>query len=271
MKSYKPLRIQAFFLSFYKEKLVGGLTEFRSLLDATGLPYEIHFIDNGGNGVPTGGAAVRYVAGDNSNWEFSGWDAALGTLTEIRDEDLFVFCNDTFCFHRKWDLVSRNRFVNSFLRLADFGGAGIAGEVNSFRRWFTLGEIRMDRWVSTYLFALPGGLLKKMGGKLCLDTAMFDRLVLGVSEGKIDWGQDMDPILASHVDSWMFPKNSELGWYNSYRASAEMKLRKIKAILNEKWITACSEGCGGRLFDARASAFTRLRRRFNSLLIRGVR
>jgi hypothetical protein len=268
MNNYVPHRIHAFFLSFYKEKLVDGLKEFTSLLDATGLPYEIYFIDNGENGVPEDGAVAKYVAGDNSSWEFSGWDAALDSLPEIRDEDLFVFCNDTFCFHRKWDLDSRDRFVNSFLRLVDFGGAGIAGEVNSFRRRFALGGVRMNRWVSTYLFALPGGLLNKMGGKLCVDEAMFDRLVLGVSEGKIHWGQDIDPILASHLDSWMFPKNRKRGWYNSYRTSTETKFGKIKAILNEKWVTACSESYGGRLFDARASAFARLRYRLNRILAR---
>jgi hypothetical protein len=93
----KP-RIHAFFLSFYEKNAELGLSEFISLIRSIGGEFDIYFIDNGKNRAVSLPEFVRYVKGDNFGWEISGWDAGIRHAGAVKDEDLYIFCNDTFCF-----------------------------------------------------------------------------------------------------------------------------------------------------------------------------
>ncbi|SDR24262.1 hypothetical protein SAMN05443245_3855 [Paraburkholderia fungorum] len=237
----------AFFLGFYKDNVRHGLSEFISLMRRVTPDFELYFIDNGRNGPDSLPGAVRYIEGDNSRWEFSGWDAGMHHAGGGDDRDVYIFCNDTFCFNRDWSAAESARFVKAFRKLARIDGPALSGEFNSFDKRFTLNGVQLSGWVSTYLFGMSGTLLKTMGSRLTVPDDVLNQLFLTIQDQKIVWGEDIDPILSAHISRWMFPKDAGAGWYKSSGASDELKINKVRAILNEKYLTACCIRLGGKL------------------------
>lgn len=252
----KP-RIRAFFLSYYRDKAEHGLAQFMSLLGFVGGEPEIYFIDNGGNGPVSLPASVRYVEGDNSRWEFSGWDAGIRQARAISDDDLCIFCNDTFCFHREWSDFERARFVRCFEKLRNVRKPGLAGEFCSFNEDFDLNGACLRGWVSTYLFGMTGTLLNLMESKLTLPEQTLNQLFVTIKNNRIVWGKEMDPSLAAHISNWLFPAAGAVGWYQSANASDELKVGKVRAILNEKYIASCCARHRGSIVQTNPTLFMR--------------
>lgn len=238
-------RMYGLFVSYYEDHFRRAFEGFERFVCSLGSNCALTVIcNNPSNRLP--GA----VAGDNTNWEFSGWDAGLATLGDFGQHDLLVFCNDTFTNHRPWGWSDRRRFADAFARLAASGRQGMCGEVHGYKQPFEILGLSCDRWVSTYLFALTGGLVNRLGRRLSLGEDVLARIAPGIGEAGIVWGDGISDGLKKHLDEWVFPYKAGTGWYKAASASEETKLRKVKTVLNEKYLAAWCVANGGVMMNA---------------------
>lgn len=235
------------FYDYYSEKAV---REFKYLLERVDPDYRLIIVDNHGGIANVGEKVIR---GNNINWEFSGWDTGLSTLSTINDSDVFIFCNDTFCHHNTWNASIRERFCKVFRSLVknnkQKSSAILSGTTDSVWKGFSLSEKKFNYWVSSYLFLMTGSLLNKMGGRLCIEEEILNRYISMDSENNLVWGSEVSFSLQSHLTRWLFEDGEDVGWYNKRNISFEKKIRKVKAIFNEKYLTANCLFCGGRVIE----------------------
>ncbi|NBA98228.1 hypothetical protein [Pseudomonas sp. R5(2019)] len=257
------MKIYAIFLSFYKDYEESGINEFTSLVESLGLEYELFIVSNR---IDNSLSQNNFILGDNSNWEFSGWDKGIAKISSFADEDIFIFCNDTFCFHRQWGVAERRRFLKAFTRLINSGEQGMSGEVNNVNKTFNLFGHSTDRWISTYLFAMTGGLLKKNKNKLSLPESQLENAVISADQDKAVWGVGVCETLTAHIQDWLYPDSINSGWYKAKDAPPAIKLRKAKTILNEKYLSAFCTSFNGMLFPANSNLLFRAFKRLQNIL-----
>lgn len=230
-----------------------ALEKFFDIVGRLGKEYEVVAINNANPGVwVTEHKKYAEIGGDNRVREFSGWDRGIQYIksrTSIREEDFFVFGNDTFCSHRDWHAVIKRRFIKSVKKLRAQEGAGICGEVNSFGESFELIGLRADNWVSTYLFGATGSYLMNSDYRLSLTERELSLMVQDIKKGQVIWKDVVDPNLQAHIQQWLFPTEGAEGWYGAEAESDEIKLQKLRAILNEKYISAKCYNLKGSVVD----------------------
>ena len=201
------------------------------------------------------------IGGDNRVREFTGWDRGIQYIAAhraIREEDFFVFANDTFCFHREWHASSARRFIRAVAGLQARGGEGMCGEVNGFGKGFQLLGMDADRWISTYLFGATGSYIINSGCRLSLGERELSSLVRGIVDDRILWGEAVDRNLQEHLQAWLFPPPDDSGWHGAKGKDNEAKLQKLRAILNEKYLSAACRKRGGIMMDSGAPRWLRL-------------
>lgn len=193
-------------------------------------------------------ANIGEVSGDNTNWEFSGWDKGLSTLN-IKDDDVVVFANDTFLCNRSWGRFDQLRFNRSIKKLIGGDDWGICGEVHKFTGVFQLFGQRSDRWVCTYLFALSGGVINELKN-ICLSETSLSMAIITVENRKILWGDEVSQNLQERLQRWLYPPRGVLGWKKENCSTDTVLIRKAKTILNEKWLSAYCLSNGFIIIDA---------------------
>jgi hypothetical protein len=227
--------VYGIYLSYYQNYTKESLKEFRLVLSLVDKNHKLILVNNG-NMLIESGSNIVVVKGDNKNWEFSGWDRGLKWIKEINENDYIIFANDTFCQHRIWSIVEKTLFSRAFRKQIKKNITGIAGDVNTFGESFSIMKSSSTNWVSTYLFGMNGKMLMKLGGRLSINEYELDKLIEINSKGAIQWGSEISKNLSTYIEKWMDPDNVN-GWYKA-NCSAETKERKIKAILNEKYLSA---------------------------------
>jgi hypothetical protein len=235
--------IRAVYLCYYPEKAERGLRELRRLLENLGHAYTLTVVNN--SNATLHGAAIR---GDNTNWEFTGWDRGIAAVGQWRKDDCFVFANDTFNAHRPWNFLHRWCFEREIKRFIEAKASGLCGhwdEPGLAANDFSIMGIPLRGWISTYLFAMSGDLLARLGGHLSLPEEVLDAMVAGIDDGRIVWGDTTltGDGLRAHLQEWMF--GHTWSWQKSGASDERTKLRKIKTILNEKHISAVCIAQGG--------------------------
>ncbi len=241
------MKIYAIFLSYYEKYQATGIEKFTQLLNTLDYPSSLIVVSNGAEFKLNN---INSIPGNNTNWEFSGWDKGLEKISNFNDDDIFIFCNDTFCFHREWGAREQNRFSKAFLKLLDSNAQGICGEVNSVNQNFQIFGHNTDHWVSTYLFALTGGILRKNNYRLSIPEKTLEMALVTADEHRVTWGCGVSPNLTMHIQNWLYPAKIDSGWYNAQAAAPALKLRKAKTILNEKYLSALCKSTGGIFISA---------------------
>lgn len=188
-------------------------------------------------------------SGDNSLWEFSGWDYGWKLVSaEYRPspKDMVMFANDTF-FRRNYS-VGGVSYLDAFDKknLVDFdAGYGAIGYLDDFPREVELLGIRYISWIRSNIFFLSCELVASLG-KLSFpldnddifsdDPELFWKETALISE---NW--------RAYISSWLFrrfsPKYPEyrLHWLKATEPNNEnIEFFKIKAkcILSEHYLSA---------------------------------
>lgn len=242
------------FLSYYKDYQLSSIKQFKSFLDSLCVDYEIIVINNGGvfAGTKLIDSKFILVQGDNTNWEFSGWDRGISAIPHIDEKDSFIFCNDTFCQHNSWGWLTRQEFKLSFRKLCVRNYHNpylcMSGTSDSFNKEFSVLNFAAKKWFSTYLFFMSASLLLRIK-KLSLEESILSDMVELDHSGHIVWGDTVSNDLKQHLSNWIYPLGGKRGWYNSASAGNELKLRKLKTILNEKYISAFSSSIGSDMVE----------------------
>jgi len=239
--------IYGILLVFNDDYRVSAIDAFQQFMDKFGSGCKIIIINNNLDNVSNG-----EVPGDNTNWEFSGWDKGI-SLLQIKDDDVVVFANDTFQYHRSWGLFDQLRFERSIKKLLIDKEQGICGEVHKFSDYYEVLGRTSDRWVCTYLFALTGGVINKIE-KISLNESVLSEAIINIVNDKIIWGGGVSMNMQSRIQKWLYPARGVLGWRKESASNDLIKLRKAKTILNEKWISAYCLSNDFKIIDAGPNA-----------------
>lgn len=247
-------------LIFYDKYYERSLIEIFKLAESITNNYEIIVVDNGSN--KNNYENVVFLKGDNSYYEFSGWDVALNYLREKKDVEKanFIFANDTFCFHREWNKKLMHKFSKKFLEFMENNDKGIVGEVNSFYEDYVIdGQVNKE-WVSTYMFMLSSEYICDNDFKFNRMPIFWNSNVLSINENEVVFKENFDKKLSKHLNLWLFPVSSKFGWYNAGSSKLTQKQKKLESILNEKELSSFVVKKGGEIFNINAGFFCNLKK-----------
>ncbi len=247
---------------------INGFNRFKNFLQSIDSAAEFIVVCNGKVFDLMNYRYKNVIQGSNEAREFSGWECGL-KHAEASGMDLskyiVIFANDTFCHHNNFGIFSRYAFRKSFGKMTvDSKCHAISGEVWPFNSVFEVDGVESDCWVATYLFALPGATLMKIGGMH--PTLPFDRFYSN-DENKLTYSELLSSNLANHLDRW-FSDRSSASWKNKANldtSSTENFKGKANSIICEKYISAKVKSVGGVIIDVFNNKWIRLLRRFETL------
>lgn len=247
--------INVIFVSYYRKYLERSLFELVELCLSLKKPVKIILVNNSNLQIEQDFISqynhkmveLEVIQGTNYLWEFSGWKEGLDFINIISPEDYFIFANDTFCHHRKWGELEKYYFRNAFDRHFKNMLEGITGNVNTFGGYFEIEDLRAESWVSTYLFGIDGKTLKLSIHNIFLDASKLSELAFYKMD-LLNFSSHISMPLTSHVNEWMFPKSVAKGWYNANLVPQDIVLKKVWAILNEKYLSAYIHTQGNELY-----------------------
>lgn len=267
-------RLVGILLLYYPAYAEEAIRRFTAVLNAISATNVLVIVKNQSFDLPVPIAhagAVHLIDGDNSLREFSGWQVGLDYCrqhTILQKDAVLVLANDTFCHHNKFGPVTQLTFVRSFKRLVQKPDQlAMCGEIFGSTATFSIADLTYSHWVSSYLFAITGPLVDKLGQlappfdlNLCFtQQAEPERFMMGPVSAN----------LARHTAAWLFGLGSSTRWKGSKPLSALNQpqfIGKAKSILCEMYLSANVESVGGTLVSVFDSSFVRQLRRLERLL-----
>ncbi len=227
------MNVYGVFVSFYPNYAIDSFQRFERLLKRLNPSPNTIIACSVDSPLAKQKNAIVY---SNTHWEFSGWQEGLDHLSSthtIEDDDLIVFANDTFCRHRHFGWLDEIGFTLAFKSIAKALDQAIAGDLCTWKEVISLPGLQNNQWISTYLFAMRYQTLKLLNG-LHYSEGEINEIILELNDSQIKFCPQIDPQFSRYINGWLYPTEPGRGWPKSYGASAELKLGKIKAILNEK-------------------------------------
>ncbi|WP_241647872.1 hypothetical protein [Rosenbergiella metrosideri] len=255
--------IYGIILVYYPKYYLRAISEFKNFLNSISMDNKIIIVTNNQKLFKVGYEDEIWVMGNNINWDFSGWDSGAETISDkLQEKDSIIFANDTFCHHNPWGKFEKLSAALTFkynYKLNKLTPKPIlSGHVLTFDQNFDILGNKSNVWVSTYLFMVSFKLFEILDKKISIEEKLLSQSVnYSNSDQSLKW-ENISPNLQEHINEWMFPKNIRNGWYNNDCDDIQIKIRKIKTIINEKYIAAKCSSAGGRVIEF--DFFRRLKR-----------
>jgi hypothetical protein len=158
------------------------LARFREQWTASGCEVSLLMVDNArASGVDSysghGWSEIRVIAGDNSNREFTGWDAGIADLLSRGPEpDVWLFTNDTIATHHGWNTSRMRRFCKEAVFMAPYQAPWLLGEITDTAKpdMTPIGPVL--QWLPTYAFVMNARLRQALG-TISPDKAVLDAVL----------------------------------------------------------------------------------------------
>ena len=178
------------------------------------------------------GLSVRWeiVEGSNSLGEFSAWQEGLDLLGS--DGLPVAFLNDSASTHRVFSRFRRRAFVDA---VRSARGACHVGFIDRASGQFSVAGKPLDRWVSTYCFALTAEAIERLEQRLTVSKTV-DACVPG-GEVEASFFDRLSPDLTRHMQALLFGG----GWYASAPLTSENSGSfrfKARCVIAEKLLAA---------------------------------
>ena len=173
---------------------------------------------------------VHILSGDNTNWEFSGWQKGLTYVKENIDCDLILFINDSLRSYRYKMLEMPclgEMFKSCVKRNLLLGKVDSTGRGN-----FGFLGYNLNAWVCTNVFAGS----REVFAECQVDNSyLFDIDSIVKDVDKFLKNDQLGEDLRNHIYSWL-----SYSWHSKFNVRENLGLfkNKTKAILNEKLLTA---------------------------------
>lgn len=260
--------IIAFYLTFGNRNDKVSRSKLENLLKQIKKDYFLIVIDNSPNATESRLNNQIHISGSNKNWEFGGWQEGIETAkSELDIENItgVIFCNDTFCTHRKFEILDQLYF--SFLCLVSrFLPLKLAvAEISTLSETLTVEKRTSNKWLASYLIFLNKSALNAIDWRVQLDN--YDNYIS--SNTHTIFSTVVDTGLADYITSWLTDTNSENRWYNAQRITEKnvnfMKLKGLQ-ILQEKYLHAIMCEKGITILDYRNNYLRRIMRRLIRIL-----
>lgn len=233
-------------LVYYTEFYQNAIKEFDILLKSIDKESKLIIVSNNEN-IPE-----NYIRGNNLNWEFTGWDEGLKYIQTLEDEDSVIFANDTFMYNNPYGKLKsffiRNIFKYSYFLNKSKPQILMSGSTCGLKDSYTIKNTKADYWVSTYLFFMSGKLINKLDKKISLEESLFESVV-ALKDKKLIFNH-VSENMQIHLQEWLYPtKDVKKAWYKALNVSDEVKLRKVKTIINEKYLSSYCISSNGKIID----------------------
>jgi len=244
------VKIIVLFLIYGEEHYYSGLQEIKKIIDRM-FPKNIKtflIIDNSNTIEESLKGENHIIHGDNSFYEFSGWDKGYDYANKhlpTDDNTLFLFVNDTF--HRRGYADGENFldiFDSNIIKDKDIFNSAI-GYLDDFPKEVILDNIVYRQWIRSNIFFLPYKIIQQC---YPLTFPFPEEQIFSYEEG-IFWSQSnlISENWKAYIDSWLFGlKNQKypeysLNWLKSEPLTLQNKeffRRKAITILSEHYLTA---------------------------------
>lgn len=257
----------------HRELSMALIARFRAELQRPGDRIGLVIVDNASSTESRysghGFENVRVLPGDNSNREFSGWDAGVqAELARSGEADIWIFTNDTVARHHGWSDRRAARFGQEIERLGSYSAPWILGEVHDFQRAKQTPLGPQLEYIVTYGFALNASLRRALG-TISPGNDLLDSLVHDSYEPEHRLLRDcVDADFAENRLIWLIGDAEDLagkqkkfgwaeGWHSRAGLSAETfdDLRmKVRCVLSETLLSVRAQQLGAMIrspYDAR--------------------
>ena len=188
------------------------------------------------------------ISGDNSAWEFSGWQRGLDwARAQGIKHDRVIFINDAFL---KDSLAGRNlAYFRSMLNPVTLDGTvgGVFGKIDFGASGNRIGIIACVSWVRSIAFCVDSQLLAGLSivgvdpslASSCFESAWSGSLLRDTAP--------ISPVLRSRLVAWLTQHWSRAGAIDAQ--SWAFFRGKATAILNERLLAASLADAGAIFFD----------------------
>lgn len=257
-----PDKIAVIFLVYGDKHISSGIGCIQSILSRMfkNVAIEYLVVDNS---LPVGFVRKKknyeYIGGDNSLWEFSGWDLGYTYLKQkgvFTDTTLVLFANDTF--HRRaykngGDFLSV--FDKDIVQDKDVLRSAI-GYMDDFPTNVSLNGISYNSWIRSNIFFLPYNIVEIL---YPLSITIDERIIFSFDLDKF-WS-DTDFISdnwKAYISSWLFGIENKkfpeyrLHWIKSEPLTSENHdffRKKALCILSEHYLSARIHDLGIQIID----------------------
>jgi hypothetical protein len=201
------------------------------------------------------------IPGDNTCFEFSGWQKGLDFIRGMHSpspSDICVLLNDTV--HRRNYATGGNRFFDDFVIRNESSSWPLrwaAGYLDDFPAPTTVNGLEFSTWIRSNFVVFNWACLDLIT-PLVFPRTENDLFVDNVSEGFWRDGAPLSENWKAYISSWMFgaedPRFPEyrLKWIRAQKLSEDNRddfRKKAICILSEHYLTARLQKNGVEIFD----------------------
>jgi hypothetical protein len=245
--------------SQYRHQSIDVLAKMWRHLRRKGDVVSLAIVDNSTSSVKShlqvvGFESTFFIGGDNSNYEFSGWDVGISATRDAGVcPDVWIFSNDTVNRNHGWGSKRIENYVHEQSKLHDHTGPWMFGEVINLPCSLITPLGPQLEFVSSYLFAMNERLCKGLH-TLSPANEDLDALVLDRYSPGCGLFRDLvDPAYSAYISRWLIPNETatfEISTYKWYRAaplSADnfYQLRmKARCIISEHMLSFRAQSLG---------------------------
>jgi hypothetical protein len=175
------------------------------------------------------------ISGDNSLWEFSGWDKGIKYLKDNNIEyDVVLFVNDSFqnpAHNAVLSVINDNRIAECHKEKSFSGGRGGLKEFN-----FILDNYDVSTWNRSCYFLMSKYIIDRMDSICCADKNFIDKCI--EKKATYPYFKKDAPVnenLQNRVINWLSDY-----WHSSFKFEDNWDLFRMKtlAFFNELLLTA---------------------------------
>lgn len=223
-------RVLGIIVVFDEYRSSAAISSFKKFLDSNYSNSKIRIISNNDN-------ISAEIKGSNVCGEFSGWAEALEP-EEINHFDFFIFANDTFTSHGRFDPISEKNFVEMIAQSQKDSNKFLVGEVG----WHIDYQLARQRkyflinWVRTSIFAISSTALRDIQGVSLTETEI-EHFIKENQDGSFYLCSCLPQIVRKRIETWLRPSNVANGWHGVETATKELLSLKAKCVLQEILLT----------------------------------
>ena len=117
---------------------------------------------------------IYYTGGDNSCWEFSGWQKGYELLKNSNIKyDIVLFVNDSFQSYGG----SYLEYINDYMVLKSLFKNYAMGEIDGYDEEIRVFDYTLKKYIRSNCYFIPKKILDKMNGICLVDNKILDEII----------------------------------------------------------------------------------------------